>query len=358
MVTKNKLGKLEKTIVRFYQRYTAKRVVLATFLVGFFSLGGAFAVYWIFGNGFFAAIAGFFVGFVGIHIAFVMIIPSASSLNKARSLIYGAIKDPSRIKSYDRHKVQLADSQGKVVVLGAREMGLWKSLVVPYFIQCQAQREKSSGKRSRRTLEASVQKYNEQRRKEVLEMEKKIEAEQKSLDQGRRELEVRGADLKQAEEMVISRLNGLEQAEAEIEQLKIVAADRADVDAAAYDAQAEAKAAELRAKEHKLSDLKERLANDRQSIEKQKVELQRLQTEAGRTPFAKATGGQFEQSIEAREAALEARIMQLEDEAHTLDERSSFVTDTENSLIARLDALSHREAMIEQGEIDAGLLKD
>ena len=359
MAEKNKAEELEKTIVRFYERYSAKRVALAAFLVGFSSLGSALAAYSLFDSGWIAALVGFFIGIIGLNVAFLVIVPPASKLNRASNLICSAIQDPSLIKSYDMQKVQLADSKGKVHVLGAREMGIWKSLVVPYLIECQAQGEQPARKRSQRQLTNSERKYIEQRRKEVLEMEKKIEEERKSLEKDRLELELRGDDLKKAEELVIARLTGVEQAEAELAQLKVVAAERADVDDATYDMKAaEAKAAELHAKEAELSKLKVQLAEDRKSLENQKAELQRLESTVTRTPFAESKGSNLEQSLEAREAALDARHQQLEEEAHSLEKRSNFVTDSENSLIERLDALSHREATIEQSEIDAGLRKD
>lgn len=360
MAEKNKLAELEATITRLYERHLSKRIALATFMVGLLCIVVSLAVYWFWGSGLIAAIAGFLVGFVGINFAFLTIVPPTSSLNVSRNLICEAIKDASLIKSYDMNKVQLADSQGEVHTLNARELSIWTTHVVPYLIACQANGGAPARKQSQRKLTASERKYIEQRRKEVLEMEKKIEEERKSLEADRRELEVRGADLKQAEELVISRLTGVEQAEAEIEQLKIVAAERADVDAAAYDANAaEAKAAELRAKEKELSELKEQLAQDRQRLESQKSELQRLQESVTRTPFAEASSDTgSEQSMAAREAALEARLKKLEDESQALEKRSNYVTDTENSLIERLDALSHREATIEQNEIDAGLRQD
>ncbi len=359
MASKNKIEELEQGVARFYERYSAKRVALATFLVGFVSLAVALAVYWWLGNGLFAAIAGLFVGFVGINVAFLTIVPPDSSLAKWKNLICGALHEPSRIKSYDMQKVQLADANGKVQTLAARELGVWTSLVVPYLIECQASGQEPTRRRSQRKLTASERKYIEQRRKEVLDMEKKIEEERKSLEKDRRELEVRGADLRDAEELVIARLTGVEKAEAEIEQLRIVAAERADKDTTAYDAKAaDAKAAELHAKEAELVQLKERLAEDRQSLETQKTELKRLQETVTRTPFPKADSSKAAESMEEREAALEARYKKLEEEAQTLAKRANYVTDSENSLIERLDALSHREATVEQSEIDAGLRKD
>lgn len=361
MAEKDKIEELERKITRYYERYSAKRVALATFLVGLLSLLVSLAMYWWLGSGLFASIGFLLGGFVGINVAFLTIVPPASSLAKSRDLICGALREPSRIKSYDMRKVQLANAKGKVITLAAREQSLWTALVVPYLIQCQAQGEMPRHEKSQRKLTASERKYIEQRRKEVLEMEKKIEDERKRLARERKELEERSEDLKQAEEMVIARLTGVEQVEAELEQLKIVAAERADKNAPAYDkAAAEAKEAELRAKEEELARMKERLAEDRQSLENQKAELNRLKQGMSRAPFPSQqfTNSSAEQSLKEREAALEARMKKLEEEASAIEQRASFVTDSENSLIERLDALTHREANVEQSEINAGLRKD
>lgn len=358
MTKKTKIAELEDSISRFYEKYSARRLVLATVVVVVISLLASWAIYTGLQSGLYAAIAFLLVGFIGINIAFLTVVPPASELKQAKGLMLAAIKDPERIKSYDMKKVKLVDGQGKVHQLGPRELGVWTSLVVPYLITM-PRGEVAATERPQRKLTASERKYIEQRRKEVLEMEKKIEDERAKLETDRRELEVRSADLKEAEELVITRLTGVEQAEAEIEQLKIVAAERADVDAAAYDAQAaELKAAELKAKEAELVELKERLARDRQNFESQKAELKQLQQSVTRSPFPASVGAAADQSIEAREAALLARQQQLEAEAAELEMRSNFVADSENSLIERLDALTEREAHIEQSEIDAGLRQD
>jgi hypothetical protein len=359
MAEVDKVAVLEQAIHRFYERYSAQRIALATFLVGVLCLVVSLAVYWFWGSGLFAALGGLFFGFLGINVAFLVIVPPASSLNKSRNLICKAIREPSLIKSYDMHKVQLADSKGQVHALAARDLKPWTSLVVPYLIECQAHGKRLSRGKPQRNLTSSERKYIEQRRKEVLAMEKKIEDERKSLDDDRRELETRSIDLKQAEELVIERLTGVEQAEAEIEQLRIVAAERADVDAAAYDAKAAAaKAAELQAKEIELAELKQHLAEDRRNFESQKAEMNKLEKAVTRSPFGKAHDVPAAQSVEAREAALEARMKALEDEAQALEARASYLTNSENSLIERLDALSEREAHIEQSEVEAGLRKD
>lgn len=274
MAEKNKVDELEETITRFYERYSAQRVALATFLVGFFSLLASLAVYGWLQSGLFAALAGLFVGFIGINSAFLLIVPPDKSLANAKNLICGALREPSRIKSYDMQKVQLADANGKVQTLAARELSLWKSLVVPYLIECQASGQEPLRGKSQRTLTASERKYIEERRKELLEIEKKIEEERKSL-------------------------------------------------------------------------------------ESQRAEMKRLKANVTQPPFPGSERLEDpDQNLKSREAALDARYNELESEAQALEKRASFVTDSENSLIERLDALTQREASIEQSEVNAGLRKD
>lgn len=359
MAANKKLVDLEKQIATFYDRYSAKRVALSTFLVGCISLFASLGVYAWLESGLFAALAGLLFGFAGINIAFLMIVPPAKSLQQAKQLICDALKEPSRIKSANMQKVQLLDGKGTLHTLAPRDMSVWKKFVVPYLIETQTGGTETTRERPTRTLTASERKYIDERRKEVLEMEKKIAVERASLEKDRSELESRTADLDRAEEMMITRLNGVEQAEAELEQLRIVAAERANQAAATFDKKAaQAQAAELRAKEAQLADLKERLAQDRSSFEQQKAEVQHLQKGFTRTPFQKFQKAESPDSLEAREAALEARARQLEDEAQELEQRVNFVTDSENSLIERLDALTHREATVEQREINEGLRKD
>jgi len=354
MSQKNRLEDLEKAITRFYDGYSAKRVALATFVVGVVVLFTSLGVYSWTESALIAAIAAFALGLIAINVAFLTIVPPALALQQSKELIVGAIRDPSRIKTLNMQKVQLIDIKGKAKTLGGREMGVWTRLVVPYLIQCQADGQlPSSRKKSSRTLTASERKYIEQRRKEVLEIEKKIEEDRKKLESDRKEIEIRTSDLKQAEEVVIARLTGVERAEAEIEQLKIAAAERAGQSDEEYDK------AELRAKEIELVKLKDRLAKDRESLDQQKAEMQRLKESMTKVPFPKSKDGSpAEISLAEREAALEKRQRELEKEATALEKRANFVTDSENSLIERLDALSEREAHVEQSEINAGLKED
>jgi hypothetical protein len=358
MAEKNKLADLEKSITRYYDQFLAKRLALAAFAVGLLVLVSALAAYWALTSGLLAACVGFVVGFIGINLAFITIVPPSSSIKEVKQLIFGALREPARIKSYDMKKVKILDAKGRLHTLKARELRIWTSLVVPYLIHYNISGDKAAPRKVR-TLTASERKYIEQRRQEVLEMEQKIKEERESLERDREEIEMRGADLKEAEEMVIARLTGIERAEAEIEQLKLITAERADAEAGSYDAKAaEAKAEKLREKEKELSEMKERLAEERQSFEQQKADMDRLKTSVTRSPFVGVTASSAEQSVAEREAALEARQRELEAAACELEKRADFVADSENSLIERLDALSHREATIEQGEIEAGIRED
>ncbi|TVP80711.1 MAG: hypothetical protein EA353_03205 [Puniceicoccaceae bacterium] len=359
----SKTEKIEKLVLRFYDRHSAKRVALATFIVGFLSLGAFFIVFFWLESVLFAALAFLLLGFISINVCFLTIVPPANSLKATRELICAALRDPSRIVSYDKQKVRLKGEKGTVVTLTSRDMTVWNDLVVPYIIANKADVGAQQSERASRVLTASERKYIEQRREEVIELEKTIAEERKSIEMDRKEIEARTADLNQAEEVVITRLNNVEQAEAELEQLRITTSERVDQSAQTYDpAIAKAREAELQAKEAELVKMRECLAEDRKNLELQQSQMKQLKKSVSRPPFAvgKASGegAALGQSLEEREAALEARMKRMEALAREIEERANFVTESENSLIERLDALSHREANIEQGEINAGIRQD
>lgn len=363
MNNKTKAARLERSIARYYDRYSVKRIALATLLVGLGSLLAALLVLYFTGSALFAGLSCLATGFVLTNIIFLTMVPPSSLLENTKKIICAAIHDPSRIVTYDKQKVQLKDEKGVVHTLKPRDMVIWTDQVVPHLIAGQAERKPDASKKVPRKLTASERKYIEERRKEVLEMEKSIAEERKRIEADRKELEARTADLNEAEEVVISRLNNVEQAEAELVQLKIAAAERAEADAAALDpAVAKAKAAELQAKEAELATMRARLAEDRESLDQQKSQMEALRESTTRAPFpaeAEANAGRGSgQSLEAREAALEKRLQDLESAAREIEERATYVTESENSLIERLDELTHREATIEQSEINSGLRKD
>lgn len=119
MFQKNKLEELEKAITRFYDGYSAKRIALATLIVGVVIIFTSLGVYSLTNSFLVAALAALVVGYVAINVAFLTIVPPALSLHKSKDLICGAIKDPSRIKALDVQKVQLLDNKGKTQILGA-----------------------------------------------------------------------------------------------------------------------------------------------------------------------------------------------------------------------------------------------
>jgi hypothetical protein len=365
MSSQNKIEVLEKAIARYYRKYSAKRVALGAFVVGVCSLLVSLGVYAWLANGMVAAFVWLLVGFVGINIAFLAFVPPDSLLNHSRDLICGALREPSRLQSYSMQKVQIKDAEGQVHSLSSRDVVVWTKLVVPYLLEVQASRpEAAPVQKAGRTLTVSERKYIEQRRKEVEVLERKIEAERESLNQDRQELEQRSADLRQAEELVIARLNRIEEAQAEVEQLRISAAEQVSEPTSGNALEAtRLKAEALHAKEAELNQLKQHLAEARESLDAQKREMELLKGKVTRAPFPVAGSGSQASasagiSLEEREAMLEARQKELEAEAEALAKRADFVADSENSLIARLDELSHREASIEQSEINAGLRKD
>ena len=336
----------------------------ATLFVVLGCLLAAFLVFLWFDSALLAILACFVTGFVLTNVCFLLIVPPSRELEATKEMICAAVQDPSRIVAYSKQNVQLKDDKGRVHTLKGRDMVIWSGQVVPHLIAGQTEGGTKASKKTPRKLTASERKYIEERRKEVLEMEKSIAEDRKRIEADRKELEARTAHLNEAEEVVISRLYKVEEAEAELEQLKIAASERAEADAAALDPEvAKAREAELQTKEAELAAMRARLAEDRKSLDQQKSEMEQLTESTSREPAragakAETEGGDPAQSIEAREAALEARLKELEAAAQDIEERAMYVTESENSLIERLDELSHREATIEQSEIDAGTRED
>jgi hypothetical protein len=363
MNDKSKRVNLERAITRDYSRFLVKRIALAALLVGLGSLLAALLVFLIFGNALFAVLACLVVGFALTNLCFLTIVPPTRSMEARKQLVFAAIHEPKRIAAYDKQTLQLRDESGRLHTMKARDRAVWANHVVPYLIASQAEGDGAVVEKAPRQLTASERKYIEQRRKEVLDLEASIAKERKRIELDRKEIEVRTADLNDAEEVVISRLNTVEQAEAELEQLKIAAAERAEANAVGSDpVAAQAKEAELHAKEAELIKMRERLAVGQKMLEEQKAQMEQLRKTTTRAPFPAGSGtdkeASLEQSLESREAALEDRMKELEAEAREIEERVLFVTESENSLIERLDALTHREANIEQNEINSGLRQD
>jgi hypothetical protein len=196
------LEELEASIEQLYDRYSAKKVALAAFMVGVFTIGFSYVAYALTAMPVLAIIVFGVVGFLSVNLTMVFVVPPSKKLAESREFICAAMHDPLRIKAINANGVKLADKTGEVRALNGLEMDVWTSKIVPYFMQAQAVVQPTARKESERKYTASERKYIEDRRKEVLEIEKKIEEERKRLDLERKDIDKRSAELKEMERML------------------------------------------------------------------------------------------------------------------------------------------------------------
>ncbi len=347
------ITELEKRIDRYYEKYSSKCVMAAAVVGGGISITATCAVYFLSLNPFIATGVFCGVSLLTMNLALVFVVPPTEKLKQSRDLIVGAVRHPTRIKSTDSAKVVLADRFGEMQPLSRIEDRVWRTIILPHLIKERTLGgELPSEAKSPRKLTESERKYVDQRRKEILEMEKTLKAERERLENDRIEYEQSVAELKRAEDLVIDRLNEIERAEAELELLREVAQEASSSRAQDSSQLAEdfkQKESALRTKEAELEGLREILEKDREAVVAQQMELgERQGTMEPRAGSADAD----------RVKVLEERIRELERASEDLEQRSLYVSDAENSLIQRLDELTLREASLEQNEVNAGLRRD
>lgn len=200
------IAELDESIARYYERYSAKKIALAAFLVGVFSIGLSYLAFSLTHMLPVVIISLGVVGFLSVNLTMIFVVPPSRKLNESRDLICTAIREPARIKAFDIKGVKLADKEGKVHTLSGVDLMIWRTMVVPFFVQSQAAGAQSTEVKSERKLTASERKYIEERGREVLEVEKKIEEERKQLEKERREMETRSAELRDLEKTASEKL--------------------------------------------------------------------------------------------------------------------------------------------------------
>ena len=324
---------LERKVDRFYQRHSSRRVGIAALIVAISSVVAALLVYMVWQRIALSLIVFGVSGLITINLVMYAIVPRSSQLKASRDFLIAALQDPARIREAGLHEVRLVDDAGVTRELKGLEMRVWQRLIIPYCIKKSTiDNENAPRPRKRRfsrgSSSAKERKDLARQRAELVAMERKIHMERERLDEDRQDLEQRSLELQQAEDMVVERLNHVERAQVEIQQLR----EDLEQDAARnVGANAEAlreKETALHAKEQELVLLRTQLAEDRRRAEVQKDAL--TQVQPGK--------------------ALEDVSTEPE-----LDERIRYVDEVEDQLIARLHELSEREAAVEQLEINAGL---
>ncbi|MEM8868246.1 MAG: hypothetical protein AAGC73_08260 [Verrucomicrobiota bacterium] len=359
------ITELESQISLFYEGFSNKRLALATFLVGLVSIGSGLGAYMLFNHSYISIIFFVIVSIVMINLAMYLIVPPTTKLNASQQLLIDAVKDPDRVKSIERRHVTLIDRGGKSVKLSPMEQQVWDEMVVPFVMKHGSDlAPKKAASRSRNAERA----LTEQKERELAELEKTIQAENENLKAQaeklkaeQTELASRANDLKQAENLVIDRFAEVEEAQAELEQMKenfevqstVKQHSEAGIDPEEVRKRDEA----FRAKEQELKRLEANLAAERKIAEAQKLDYERrhqavvdeYQLKADAVPADANEEGRVH-LLKQRELELEARLKELDLAAEDIEGRYRDVEDAENTLIKRLNELSEREAKIEQDE--------
>lgn len=363
-------AELEQRVDRYYQKYSARRVALATILVGICSIASSLVVYSLTLNEIWAIGCFGVVSLVGINVAMFLIVPPTKQLNSSRKFIMEAMAEPSRIHTVSKAKIKITDGSGKVRTLNKMEKALWEDLLLPHMLKLGQKGVNPAHKRkeeeSSLSLTRAELKILEKEKAELKAREQELEGERSRLSSERDNLDRRSEELRNAEEVVIAQLTQIETTEAELAQLRDDIEWRTAQQSGSADAEQiaaiAAKEDELRAKEAELEARKTQMEADRQKLEDQKREFG---AEAGQVQpklRLKKPGTEAEASYELnnklKEEELEARLKEIEAAAAELEERSRYVQSVEDSLIDRLNALTEREASVEQSEVNAGLRED
>lgn len=350
MSSTSKKAELLQRVDRFYERHSAQRVALAALLGGVISIFGTFLLYFLTVN--FVYTLGFFFIFsmLVLHIAFYVLVAPTKQLTESKELILGALNDPSLIQSAEQKKVVLADAEGKLRELNTLEQHLWSTMIVPYFMKNTASLRSGGGRGGARRMSKSELEQLENRKSRLVEMENSIQEERDRLESERDHLAAQTDELKKAEGLVIERLTSVERSEAELEQLRENLADYATKAGGTPAADTDKREKQLRTKEAELERLKQQLEEDRSIVEQQKTELNQLKGEILSQASSEFDSLDEEGVLSSRMEQLEEKARKLEEAAREVEQRSRYVTEVEDSLVARLNELSEREARIEQGE--------
>ena len=377
MSRQDSIEKLASNIERYFERHASRCLVraLAITLVCAGSIAGL-SHYFVSSQ--FTTIVAFGVSsFISLNAAFIFFVPSTRRRKEAQQLILMAAADPSAIENVSPGVIALRGLNGDVRELNKVEQQAWKELVVPFHCSMHStslsegritgeraltRSEIRQFKEQRKELAATEARMREDRealeiqRGEIASLQQSLSAEQESLERARNEVQERSDSLQDAENMVITRLSEIEIAEAEMEQMR----ENISVEQAAASSKADPEyAARLKAKEVELEALRRSLDEDKFMVEQQKTELNQLKGELIRsTDSEDAPGLTADQSLAIREQALAEQLKKLQEATSELEERTQYVNEVEDSLGDRLNAISEREAFVEQGEINAGLRED
>lgn len=193
------IKELEAGVQQFYERYSAKKLALAAFLVGVLTIGLTYISYALTTMGLVAIVVFGVAGLLSFYLMVIFVVPPSKKLAESSELICSAIREPSRIKSVGEKGVTLADKTGELHVLKGPDLDVWTSKVVPYLMEKQSAEQPMAVAKSVRKFSNSELKDLKDRRSELLDMEKRIKKEREELEKERKEIETRSTELRELE---------------------------------------------------------------------------------------------------------------------------------------------------------------
>ncbi|MGJ8652122.1 MAG: hypothetical protein ACSHX8_02500 [Opitutaceae bacterium] len=332
----------------YFKSYTNKQAlsaIVATCLVTFACTG---VIYGLSKSILISAIAAALVGLPFFYFILISIVPPKNKLSEFKQLMLHAVQHREAIlKSTPDHVIIKCD-KGNTQTLAKHERRIWQDIVSPHIIT----HGMSTGPDVSATPAATEKPYGKTveptKMQEELNMlirfKKRLESEKTEIDR-------RSLELCEAEDLVVERLNNVEVAEAQLEQLKVEAKEAGNSQSSGALSQ------RLQAKESEVEKLKAQLSEDRDIVLAQKTELNQLKGELIREfETSPNTTGESPQAELVQK--LNQKLQEIESIEEQLKERDCHLTEAENVLIERLDAITEREAHLEQHEVNAGIRKD
>jgi hypothetical protein len=345
MPNSNIAQKLEKLLDVTFESRVRRQVISAIIIAAFAAILSAGTVYFLSQSIFWAILSCGVAGLCLLYITFVKLVTSSEEIEQFKALMLHVLRSPGAIVKATSQRVTICDKKGVSVTLSKQELNLWRAVVSPFLI---THRGAAMGSKSARQGPSSAAVKDLQAELDALvSFKERLESEQD-------ELMARNVALSEAEELVIDRLYNVEVVEAQLEQLKVEAAE------GAADRNADELLERLKVKELEVETLKANLKEDQGIVMAQKTELNQLKGELIRE-FQKepeATHAQDEAFAGSHEAEMLGELKSVKCLEEELNRRESDLTAAENVLLKRLDEITEREAFLEQHEVDAGLRRD
>lgn len=271
-------------------------------------------------------------------LSLIRTVPVEEKQNSQVAAIFNAMLNPDAVAKATKKQVELSYQSGEIS-LDKVNVRLWHKVVVPY--TCFLKAYQSHSERLRRNLALDDLKRLRLQREDITELRDQLAQAKEALATKQKEMDEQSVMLRQAEDMVIDRLHQIEVAEAEVAQLK-ENAEYVEQDSSAT--RASFNETQIQEKEHLIEQLRSDLLEDKRIVEQQKTELNQLKGEL----LAQAKSADL--SIPSE--------FEMSNDSNGSDDGDAYIKQIEEELIARLDALSEREAAVEQREINAGMRED